>query len=241
MIIVLGYITAANAEVNTIPITYTSYVDDNYGFFKVLDVTTHKPSPYENRVLTINQGDVVIWINDVDNNVPLTIVSEQDLWPEGNGNLRSSRQKFSYKFDQPGRYTFYIQQYSSRRQTIIVNAVTNDQIPIPVTTDTPIPTETYTPSKTTKITYTPISTVIPTYTPVTIPEKNFKIGPGILSILIDLYINGSKSSVITPNTFSRVDAITAHWGSASSGASTTGTPMYSKSSLAMAMLSELGR
>lgn len=121
--------------------TYISYVDDELGFYKVRDVTIPTRNfTYEKRVLTINQGDTVIWENDAQK-TSFTVVSEQNLWDDKVGYLRVGS-KLNYKFDKTGKYTFYIKEYSSRRQTVIVNYVDSYSAPtvIPTTVVTTVPT-----------------------------------------------------------------------------------------------------
>lgn len=144
LIIISGYMVLAQGASNSSgPITYVSYVDEYYGFYKVRDVTTNKPSPYEGRTLTINQGDIVKWKND--GTASMTLVSDQNLWPKENGKLNK---EVSYKFDVPGKYTFYVQLGVYMRQTVIVNPVGGYQSSPKVTvtgTSIQTPAQTYTP------------------------------------------------------------------------------------------------
>lgn len=153
VIIIFIFLTTTVDAGNTTSITYVSSVDPDLGFYKVTDNTAHKPAPYKNRVLTINQGDTVIWKNDADKPVSVTIVSEQELFSDIS--LKLIGDVFSYVFDQPGEYTFYIKEREAVRQTIVVNAT--DDYPAPTTQ---IPTEiTVIPTETTVI---PTTTVITT-------------------------------------------------------------------------------
>lgn len=139
IIITLGPLIIADAENDTIPTTYITYVDSILGFYKVRDVTTpiHKFS-YENRTLNINVGDTIIWENDAEKTT-FIIVSGQGLWNDKVGYLRVGS-KINYKFDTPGKYVFYIKEYSSRGQTVIVNG----QTVIPTVTSTEVSTPTVT-------------------------------------------------------------------------------------------------
>lgn len=143
-VIFILLLTVADAKTDTVPVTYLSYVDNAYGFYKVIDLTTHKASPYDNRILIINQGDTVTWMNDADT-VLLTVVSEQKLFGDKRLDIR---QRSSHTFDQIGTYTFYIKEYSSRRQTVIVNAIGEDISPTQITAPTAISTYIATPTPT---------------------------------------------------------------------------------------------
>ncbi|MCZ7397388.1 MAG: hypothetical protein O8C59_02615 [Candidatus Methanoperedens sp.] len=108
------------------PSVYKSYVDDVYGFFRVISINDNQSSaPYikDNKTLTIFAGDKVIWVNDADER--LTIVSEQGLWDLNNTKARLLYQTsdFNYTFTRPGIYGVYLKEYSGRlaHQKIIVN------------------------------------------------------------------------------------------------------------------------
>jgi plastocyanin len=97
-----------------IPSIYKSYVDDVYGFFRVISISQEASSaPYdkENKTLTIHTGDTVIWVNDADER--LTIISEQGLWDMNTSRSRLLYQtsEFNYTFTQPGTYDVYIREY----------------------------------------------------------------------------------------------------------------------------------
>ncbi len=131
---------------------YSVYVDDWYGFYKVSDVN-HTPFKYVNQTLNINVGDTVIWVNDASDNSELTIVSEQNLWPNQSGYLKYNYRSFNYTFTKPGSFEIYMKEYPRRpRQTIVVAG----QEPTPTaTTPIPTPTATETPVITTTVAPTP--------------------------------------------------------------------------------------
>ncbi len=135
--IVMTSIVIAENE-NITHITYQTEVDQDYGFYRVIDMTTLKSSPYENNTLTINVGDTVIWENDATPDEPLTIISKDNLWDNKSAYLRWNYQKFNYTFNQSGTYEVYIREYPRERHQIIL--VTDMQKP--VITVTPIPTVT---------------------------------------------------------------------------------------------------
>ncbi len=104
----------------TAVVTYRSYVDQDYGFYRVIDYTAHKPAPYINNTLTINVGDIVEWINDATPDEPLTIMSKEGLWGNRSAYLRWNYQKFSYTFNQSGTYDIYIKEYPRKQHQIII-------------------------------------------------------------------------------------------------------------------------
>ena len=128
-ILMSPHIGAVNNETkentsNRTPVAYSSSVDQDYGFYRVIDIITNKPSKYENNTLTIYVGDTVIWQNDATPDEPLTIISEQGLWGNRSAYLRWNYQKFSYTFNQSGTYSVYVREYSRmRHQTIVVNKI----------------------------------------------------------------------------------------------------------------------
>jgi len=175
IIVIFFYvITIANADITSI--TYKSYIDNSYGFYKIRDITTQKPVPYNDRTLTINQGDAIIWINDVEDK-SMTLINEQSLWENEDVYLVASGQ-FKYRFKMPGEYTFYIKEFPSARQTVIVNSIE------PIIVPTAIPTETIIISTVIPTETIIISTVIPTET-IIIPTATPTITPTTTSILAD--------------------------------------------------------
>jgi len=143
------------------------------GFYKVRDISepAHK-FEYEDRILNINQGDIIIWENDAEK-TSFTIVSEQGLWSSDIGYMKVGQQ-ISYKFDEPGTYNFYIKENTQMRQTIIVNHITD----FPMQTNIPKITITSSPK------YTPV----PKYTPMTIPVTGTIVRTPI----------GTNNSTMTP-------------------------------------------
>lgn len=135
-----------NKAIENVPntTTYKSLVDQDYGFYRVTDITTHEPAPYANNILTIYVGDTVIWENDATPDEPLTIISEQKLWGNRSAYLRWNYQKFSYTFNQSGDYSVYISEYPREtHQKIIVKNIpgTISVTSMPTVTLTANPTE----------------------------------------------------------------------------------------------------
>lgn len=211
VIIVLGSITTT---VNASATTYTVYVDDGLGFYKVRNLDTPPVKfEYANHILTVNQGDTIIWQNDAEKTT-FTILNDQNLWNSQIGYLRVGS-KFNYKFDVPGIYTLYIKEYPSRKQTIIVNTIGNSPTPTitatrePTVTPTVVPTNSpVSPVSTTIIpkdtTITPIPTNVsnvsnvPTDTNSSMQTSNIKITTiasivvALLSIIISYRVGRNK-------------------------------------------------
>lgn len=138
-----------NKTIENVPNTtiYKSLVDQDYGFYRVTDITTHKPAPYVNNTITIYVGDTVVWENDATPDEPLTIISEQKLWGNRSAYLRWNYQKFSYTFNQSGNYSVYISEYPREtHQKIIVKNIpgTIDSTSVPTVTLTANPIVTLT-------------------------------------------------------------------------------------------------
>lgn len=171
--------------------TYITYVDDELGFYKVRDVTvpTNK-FVYENRILTIDQGDAIIWENDAAK-TSFTIVSEQNLWDDKIGYLRVGS-KVNYKFDKPGKYTFYIKEHKSIRQTVTVNMVGMAN-----TTITPTNTPINTPINPITINSTNTSTNIPINTSTNSSTTNSSTNIPINIVGIKFPIKISLTTVIS--------------------------------------------
>lgn len=145
--------TISGVRADTIPITYISCASPLRGFDDVRDSTTHRPSPYNKPVLTINQSDTVIWKNCVypgEGQTSVTIVSKEGLFKDAY--LRLPDDPFPYKFNQPGNYTFYIKERQMARLTVVVNSVDGYSTSTVITTvPTPVktPVPTISPNKTT--------------------------------------------------------------------------------------------
>lgn len=184
LVLLIGIYLATGASA----VVYKSDVDQDYGFYRVISMDKNQTVSYDknNRTLTINVSDRVIWENDADPDEELTIISEQGLWNNMSAILRRNYQKFGYTFNESGTYSFYIKEYPNEaHQTIIVNSI-----------DTPTPELTLVVKQTPEITQitndTPIMTS--TDTPIKSPTKSsdnnviiFEIGVIIVAILLTLY------------------------------------------------------
>lgn len=182
------YISGASA------VTYRSFVDLDYGFYKVIDSGTKTTMDdgsvrtnftavnYTNKSLTVNAGDTVVWINYDPKDWPITIFSEEGLWGDNNSYLKQSYRTFNYTFTNPGKYGISIKENLALRQIIIVNPVTT---PVQITANDTQRLDI--PVQTPLVTLTQIST-IPEKTP-----ENMVPGLGatgvVMAILLTLYIS----------------------------------------------------
>ncbi len=148
------------------PAVYRVFVDDSYGFKRVIEVN-YTPIEYKNLTLNINVSDTVTWINDADSE-SLTIVSEQNLWDNRSSYLRETYRSFSYIFTQPGTYNVYMKEFPRvRHQTIVVRSL-----------ETPKPTPTQTP------TATPVLTPVVKETPVEAAKPAFSLWYILIVVLV---------------------------------------------------------
>jgi plastocyanin len=120
--------TAASTVTQTVPkpsqaqqpAVYKVFVDDYYGFRRVIDIT-YKPIVYENFTLNINAGDTVIWVN-MDYDYKLTLVSDQGLWDMNDTRAILISREFNHTFTKPGIYTFRLKEEPrTAPMTIVVN------------------------------------------------------------------------------------------------------------------------
>lgn len=107
------------------PVMYRIWIDSDYGFYRVRatrDDSTIELSPGFNILnFTINVGDSVRWINDDSYDFPVTVISNEGLWSNRTGLLRYQTDRFDYRFNERGTYTFSIREYPNiPNQTIIV-------------------------------------------------------------------------------------------------------------------------
>jgi len=149
-------IVMVDAGTDVAPNTYISFIDSETGFYKVRSTTTNNMPSYLNHILTINQGDIVSWINDDEKRI--TLISEQGLWND-EAYLKRYKSQFNYTFNRSGKYVFRMKENSIFHQTIIVKPVDD------------YPMQTYTTPAT--ITYTPAPTVTKYPTPV--PVVTYKV------------------------------------------------------------------
>lgn len=143
---------------------YVTDVDDIKGLYRVLvDVNgTSIPAKYENRTLVIDIGDTVSWVNNVDNRI--TIVSKEVLLDINKSILRWTYNRFSYTFNESGKYEIYIKERPTLPHQIIMvgNLIEPNATVTPEEKITPTITPNYTVIVTPSYNYnnyTPISNI----------------------------------------------------------------------------------
>ena len=98
-----------------ISIIYRTLINSSSGFYQVDDITTKAAHIYIDYTLNIKKGDKVRWLNKDTNS--LVLVSQEKLF--ANKTLgRNSR--YTYTFNVPGSYNFYLGQYPSKTQRVNV-------------------------------------------------------------------------------------------------------------------------
>lgn len=97
------------------PISYRSWIDSDYGFYKVraiMDNASYQlASDFDTRNFTINKGDTVRWINDDIYDYSLTLINNEGLWTGQTGFLEYQGQLFEYTFNNTGTYTFHVKEF----------------------------------------------------------------------------------------------------------------------------------
>ncbi|HEX7627487.1 MAG TPA: hypothetical protein VF354_01015 [Candidatus Methanoperedens sp.] len=96
-------------------IQYRSWIDSDYGFYKVRAIKDNAsyqlPLDLDERNFTINERDIVRWINDDMYDYSLTLVSNEGLWTNQTGFLEYQGKFLEYTFNNTGTYTFYIKEF----------------------------------------------------------------------------------------------------------------------------------
>jgi len=97
------------------PINYRSWIDSDYGFYKVRAVKDNASYQlsldFDTRNFTINKGDTVRWMNDDMYDYSLTLINNEGLWTGETGFLRYQGLRFEYTFNKTGIYTFHIKEF----------------------------------------------------------------------------------------------------------------------------------
>jgi hypothetical protein len=86
---------------------YVVYTDREFGFFAVRSYNISQTLNYTNRLLDINTGDSIEWMNMDSKGDKITIVSTNNLW-EGGMTLGGKGNKFRFTFNSSGYYMFHI-------------------------------------------------------------------------------------------------------------------------------------
>ncbi len=98
-----------------ISITYRTLINSSSGFYQVDDITTKTAPIYINYTLNIKKGDKVRWLNKGTNSV--LVVSQEKLFANKTLGMNS---RYTYTFNVPGSYNFYLGQYPSKTQRVNV-------------------------------------------------------------------------------------------------------------------------
>lgn len=140
--------SVSNEIANRTHVTYRFLVDNDNGFRRLINITANKEMPNDNRTLRIYIGDSITWVNFATPDIPLTIVSDQNLWKDKDGLLKWNYKQFTYTFNKSGNYAVYIRQSPRlKHQNIMVDPIIKPT-PSPTPTPTPSPTPTSTPVQT---------------------------------------------------------------------------------------------
>lgn len=107
------------------PVMYRVWMDSDFGFYRVRAIKGNAsyrlPSDFDALNFTINAGDSVRWINDDSYDFPMTVASNEGLWTGRTGLTRYQTERFEYRFNKTGTYTFSIGEYRRlKNQTITV-------------------------------------------------------------------------------------------------------------------------
>jgi hypothetical protein len=97
------------------PIKYRSWIDSDYGFYKVRAIKDNAfyqlASDFDTRNFSINEGDTVRWINDDMYDYSLTLVNNEGLWTGRTAFLQYQGLRFEYTFNKTGIYTFHVKEF----------------------------------------------------------------------------------------------------------------------------------
>ena len=97
------------------PIYYRSWIDSDYGFYKVRAVKDNASYElaldFDTRNFSINEGDTVRWINDDMYDYSLTLVNNEGLWTGETAFMQYQGQLFKYTFNKTGVYTFHVKEF----------------------------------------------------------------------------------------------------------------------------------
>lgn len=98
-----------------IPVTYKSFVDADFGFYKVVATNASLPVMFDsvNRTLSINKGDNIIFVNlpRGDTSDVLTIISAEGLWDNATSRLPQAYKQFDHTFNGTGTFTVFVKEF----------------------------------------------------------------------------------------------------------------------------------
>ena len=90
---------------------YIIFTDREFGFWALRTANISNQSHYINKILTINTGDTVEWINMDGYDERISVISEDNLW-ENESLLSGVGKTFDFTFNSSGTYTFRIKESS---------------------------------------------------------------------------------------------------------------------------------
>ena len=98
-----------------IPVTYKSFVDADFGFYKVVTTNASLPVQFDskNRTLSINKEDVIVFVNRPtgDTSDVLTIISAEGLWSNTTSRLLQAEKQFNHTFNETGTFTVSVKEF----------------------------------------------------------------------------------------------------------------------------------
>lgn len=98
-----------------IPVTYKSFADGDFGFYKVVATNASVPVMFDsvNRTLSINKGDNIIFVNLPRGDISdvLTIISAEGLWDNATGRLPQAYKQFNHTFNETGTFTVLVKEF----------------------------------------------------------------------------------------------------------------------------------
>ncbi len=98
-----------------ISVTYKSFVDADFGFYKVVATNASVPVMFDpvNRTLSINEGDDIIFVNlpRGDTSDVLTIISAEGLWDNATSRLPQAYKQFNHTFNGTGTFTVFVKEF----------------------------------------------------------------------------------------------------------------------------------
>ena len=96
-------------------IQYRSWIDSDYGFYKVRaikDNASYQLAPdFDTRNFSINESDTVRWMNDDMYDYSITLISNEGLWTGRTGFMQYQGLRFEYTFNKTGIYTFHVKEF----------------------------------------------------------------------------------------------------------------------------------
>jgi plastocyanin len=132
-------------------------------------VQTTADNTFKPATVTINPGDSVLWTNN--GGLQHTVTSTSKNWAKDDS-IPIQTTTTSYKFDEPGRYTYHCKTHATMKGTVVVRAprpTATPTTPRPTGTRTTAPSSSASPTATRSVTPTPSvsngTPVIPSGTP----------------------------------------------------------------------------